>query len=274
MTALKNPLSLHHLTVKEIPPAELVTIAAALGCPQIGVFVTGPGRATDAYKMIQDEPTKREVLARMADTGVTVHNLEVFALRAKTNVEADFRRHLEMGAALGAKRATVQKYDEDASRALDNFRALCALGDEYGIAMHIEFTGFQLLKTPAQTLAFLDEAGIANATVAVDFLHVYRTGGTPADVAAIPPHRIGYIQINDGLIRDADFDSYLDEALEDRLIPGTGAFDLPALIAAMPGDVTIDVECPSRRLINEGKTPLERARIAVEASKKFLGSRV
>jgi sugar phosphate isomerase/epimerase len=260
-------LSLHHLTVREVSPPALVEIAAEVGLRQVCIFVRAPSRALDLFPLVADEPTRRDVARRMAHTGVAVHNIEVFSLTPRTQVET-FRATLEVGAALGAKRATALVNDADDSRALQTFAAFCQLAGEYGLRVGIEFMAFAAVDTLDKAVRLLAEAGQANADLAVDALHLQRTGGSVDALAALDPALVGYAQICDAPL-DMPRERWFDEAVEDRLVPGTGELPLRAFLAALP-DCVIDLEVPSRQLQARGLDAMERTRLIVAATARLL----
>jgi sugar phosphate isomerase/epimerase len=268
MTQPRNPLSLHHLTLMDVSVPELIDIAAKLDVPHVGVFVRGSGRNGSAFPLVADEAGLRAAKERLNATGVTVHNLEVFIITPKTDPAA-FRPALEMGAALGAARLTGQVSDPDESRAHDNFAGLCEEAAKVGLAVHIEFTVFAEVKSLAATRRFLAKQRPANASIAVDALHLYRNDGSADGLALNDGIPIGYGQICDGaLARHPGGDIF--EALEERTMPGKGQFDLPAVVRGIPPDIVIDVEVPSKSLRESGLSPLERARAMVDAARRFV----
>jgi hypothetical protein len=62
----------------------------------------------------------------------------------------------------------------------------------------------------------------------------------------------------------------LFEALNERMIPGTGEFPLHEFVAVLPPHLPIGIEVPLKSLKDKGVVPLERARLAVEASRQIL----
>ena len=61
------------------------------------------------------------------------------------------------------------------------------------------------------------------------------------------------------------------EATCERMVPGTGEFDLAALLPLVPSTARLAVEAPFRALV--GMTSIERARIVVEATRTHLANR-
>ena len=262
-----HPLSLHQLTLLDVPPVELIEIAARLGLAHIGVFVRGVGRAGVTYPLIADDATRRAVIAATKAHGVAIHNLEVFPVAPDFDLDA-YRPALDMGAAIGAKRLTAGIFDADTKRAQENFAALCDYSASIGLDVHIEFSSFAVINSLAKTRAFLAHHRPVNASIAVDALHLYRNDGSAEVLSNGDATPIGYAQINDGPLVSPLEPAY--EAVVERAMPGTGAFDLKAVVAGIPAGVVIDVECPSQSLKDKGLNPMERARAMVDAARRFV----
>jgi len=269
---MKKPraLSLHQLTVMDATPPELIEIAAAVGCPHVGVFVRSSARPNVSYPLINDDPTRRAVLERCRGLGVTVHNLEVFIIGPATD-PAEFEQDLAMGAALGGARLTALIGDPDLSRAFDRFCDLCARAAAHGLAVHLEFHAFSEVKSLTAARRFLAESRPANASVALDALHLYRNDGGVDGLKDIAPLPIGYAQICDGPLAMDPADAFA-EAIGDRMAPGEGEFDLMRFVRAIPRDVVIDVEAPSRALKEKGFSPLDRARHMTTAARAIIAA--
>jgi hypothetical protein len=61
----------------------------------------------------------------------------------------------------------------------------------------------------------------------------------------------------------------MHEAVAERGLPVEGAFSLAAFVAALPPGPVIGVGVPQFTRIAAGVPPLERARLAVEAARRF-----
>jgi sugar phosphate isomerase/epimerase len=260
------PLSLHQITAIEAQPPQLVDIAAATGCKHVCAFVHVPaGRAADAFPVI-DERNIDAMRSRCAATGVSVLNLEFFYIQETVEPEF-FIPYIELGASLGATRATTFIFDKDWETAIPKFRRLCDLAGKHGVMLGIEFpiwTGYDLWRT----LDFIEKAGHENAGIVMDPLHLTRTGGTAADLKKVDPRRIGYAQICDGPLT-IEKEKWRFEALHDRKLPGTASFPLVDIFGAMP-PMPVCVEVPMTALKDAGQDGLARATLAVEATRKVL----
>jgi sugar phosphate isomerase/epimerase len=259
-------LSLDHLTILDVQPPELVTIAAELGLPYVSLWTQLPLKA-DLPLVTEDN--KAETLRRMRDTGVKLGNMECFNLTPEL-VSEDFRPAVALGAELGATSlVAINAWDPEPARASDNFAALCRIAAEFSMKANVEFISMGKVRTLDDAIAFVTGCGEPNVGITVDFLHLIRTGGTAADMRRVDPKLIGYVQICDGpagLARE----EWNNEGFEQRQIPGEGEFPLADLIAAVPEGITIGVEVPHKALREAGVSAAERARRAVDGTRRFL----
>jgi len=262
---LDRPLSLHHLTALDTTPAELVGIAGALDCARVCLFTHVPEEARHLFPMVT-MGMREEVAATLAQAGVHLHNLEVFPLNPNANLNA-FRIGLEVGAALGAMRATAHIHIENEGEAIDTFGRFCDLAAEYRLAVGLEFNAFSKVRTTTAAAAIVRSAARANGDIALDFLHAVRSSATPSEVVAVAPI-IGYAQICDGSLAIAR-GSRWREAIKERALPGEGAFPIAAMLAPLRAEVVIEVEVPQADAMRAGVPALERARRAVEAARRF-----
>lgn len=269
---MARALALHHLTVREVSAPRLIEIAASLGCPDVCVFTHAPripipGATFTRYPLVSNENLK-DVLAAMDAHGVGIGNIEFFPVTEHPDL-GDYRPSFEIGAAIGARRAVTHIHDSEPMRAVDTLGRLCDVAAEYGLKLGLEFMGL----TPAcasigQALNYVIQVGRDNIGVALDALHLVRTGGTAEDVAAIPPHHFCYAQICDGFGMEVTGD-YRGEG-QDRQAPGDGDWPLQAIFSALPAATPVDVEIPSTTRVGQGIDPEVRARDAVTKSRALM----
>ena len=99
------PLSLAHLSELDVPPLELVELAARAGFASIGLR-TSPASPGGVEYPLRREAEQAEMRRRLAANGMKVLEVEMVPLSGATRV-ADYRPMLETGAAIGASRLTV-----------------------------------------------------------------------------------------------------------------------------------------------------------------------
>jgi len=256
-------LSLHQLTALDASPEELVAIAGDLECSHVSLFTFVPELARQHYPLVSrhDVPRLRDALDK---AGVALGNVEVFPLETDAMPEA-FRASLATGAALGASRATAHVHATDLQTAIARFADFCDLAAGFGLKAGLEFNGFSAVRDCATAGAIVRAAARPNGEVALDMLHLFRSGGTVADVAAVAD-LVGYAQICDGPLL-LPIIARWREAIAERMLPGEGEFPLPQLIAALHDDTLLDVEVPQTAARQAGVSAPERARRAIAATR-------
>lgn len=166
-------------------------------------------------------------------------------------------------------------HDPDPLRATDCLGRFAELAGEYGLQLGLEFMALTPGCTSlAAAAGFVKRVGRANLGVGVDALHLARSGGTPAEVAALAPGLIAYAQLCDGpllapSVEALDPARYAEEAFN-RLPPGQGVFPLAELLRALPPAAALDVEVPMPRLVTQGVAATQRARLAVDGARNLL----
>lgn len=266
MTDAAIRLCLHQLCALDVPPIELIGIAAGLGCSAVTIFTHVPDAARGRFPLVTqaDLPLLQPALA---EAGVSVCNLEVFPLD-RDDAPDRFDAALALGAALGAARATAHVHDADFAAAVRRFGDFCDRAAAYGLIAGLEFNGFSAVWDLPAALAIVEAAGRANGEIVLDMLHLVRSDGTAADVERAQG-RIGYAQICDGPLLMAE-EGRWREAIRERMLPGAGEFPLAAIVGALAPGSWIDVEVPQTAAMKAGVSALDRARAAVEASSRVL----
>jgi len=262
---LDRPLSLHHLTALDTTPAKLVGIAGAIDCARVCLFTHVPDDARHLFPMVTVD-TREEVASALAKAGVRLNNLEVFPLTPDADLNA-FRPGLEIGAGLGAARATAHVHFMQENEAMEAFGRFCDLAAEYHLAVGLEFNAFSKVRTVTSASAIVRGAARANGDIALDLLHAVRSAAMPSDVVTVAPI-IGYAQVCDGPLAISR-ESRWREAIEERALPGEGEFPIAAMLAPLRAEVVIEVEVPQTKAMRAGVPALERARRAVEAARRF-----
>ena len=109
--AANIPLSLAHLSELDVPPLELVELAARAGFASIGLR-TSPASSGGVVYPLRRTSEQAEMRQRLSDNGVSVLEVEMVPLTAALRV-ADYKPMMEAGAAIGAARLTVGGGDTD-----------------------------------------------------------------------------------------------------------------------------------------------------------------
>jgi sugar phosphate isomerase/epimerase len=129
---------------------------------------------------------------------------------------------------------------------------------------------FSSVRTLADAQRVLNRAAHPAGAILVDALHLQRSGGTPADVSAVAPEQLPYVQLCDGPFQPILPDSAVAqaEARTGRLFPGDGELPLAELLRVLPAGASLAVEAPVANLA--GGTVGERTRLAHAALTRLL----
>ena len=264
-----RPISLAALSVIELSPPEMVTCAAMAGYSHVSLRLLPVTPHEPRYEILGDTMMRRELIARLADTGLKVLDVEFIRLDADA-LAGDFLPLMETAALLDAKELLVAGYDSDEARFVHRFGELCDHAAGMGLNCNLEFYPWADVRTLAQATRLVAASGRKNGGILVDSLHFDRSRSTFADLAAVPPEWLHYVQLCDAPAeRPADTDGLIHQARAERLFPGEGGLDLLGLLRRMPRDIPISLETPKRSLaLTVG--PVERARRALEATRELL----
>lgn len=261
---MARPLSLHHLVALEITAAELVRIAAELGCEHVCLFTLDPG-GRRPYPAVTDAEVP-DLKALMDDHGITVCGLSSFPIAKVLDFDV-YEAAIARGAALGASYVSTRPADGNEARMTENFGRIGEIAAGYGITPCLEFGGYGVTDALPQAVRIVRGAG--SGKVILDALHVVRTGTTMEDARSIDPAIRGYIQLCDGP-REATAEDYAREGGFDRLPPGEGMFPLRELLALIPADRPVSLEVPMERARGQGMDAWSRAKLIIDASRRVI----
>lgn len=259
----KREIALSSRTLADATPADAIEAAAAAGFDAVGLWI-------DAANW--DAETTRVVLARLADTGLSVLDVEVLSLAVDV-ADSTLERILEIGGAVGARNALAIGMDPDPGRTAERFRWLCERAEPYGIRPALEFMAFTAVRSLAEALEIVERSGHPGGGVLVDALHLTRTGGTPGDLRGVDPALLPYAQLCDApaVPSDSEPTTLIHEALEGRLLPGEGALPLAGIVAGLPKGCPLSCEILSKDVRARFPEPGTRARAIFETTRRFLG---
>lgn len=262
-------LALDHITAIDTTPIQLAEAASAAGCAGICLFMEPMDvlPLMPKFDIYGDRAARKDFGQRMADLGVVLDLAYPFTLAGRTEVAA-FAPALECAAELGAGLVNALCYDRDSERRLEKFGAFCDLADSFGLPVGVEFYPPSQVRSLAEGLELVQAVGKpGKAGVNVDLLHLMRSDGTIAELAAAPAEYILYGQFCDGPAEcmASDLDT---EASSERLLPGEGVFDLASFARALPEGCPVSVEIPRNHAVRAGEPLAERVRRAVDGVRR------
>jgi sugar phosphate isomerase/epimerase len=266
-----NRLGIETISAFGLPPVEYVNLAADLGCAHISVGLSPIDINPHGYvpfDLRDDAALRREMKAALRDRGVSISLAE--GLTVKPGIEARSRAvEFDVFAELGAGRVNVVSLDPDFSRTIDQFAITVEMAAERGMLATTEFApGLTIADLPT-ALEVIRQVRQKDFRLLIDTMHFIRSGSTPADLAALDPELIGYVQLCDAPLA-SQFPTYMQEAMTERRVPGQGELPLLEILRIVPRDRVVSLEVPMLSLAKAGVGPVDRLRPAVAAARALL----
>ena len=263
-------LGIEQISVFGMPPVAFVNLAADLGCQHISIGLISHGYNPHGYapwSLREDASLRREMKAAMADRGVSISLGEGLGVRPGGDVR-DQVSDLDLMCELGVTRINMVSMDPDLGRSFDQYAVLAEMAAERGVESTTEFAPELTVADLPTALAAVRHVNRPDFRLLIDTMHLVRSGGSAADVAALDPELIGYVQLCDAPLTPR-FSTYFEEAMYERLPPGAGELRLTEVVRALPRDRVFALEVPLRSEADAGIGPHERLGKCVEAARKL-----
>ncbi len=264
-----NRLSLAPVTINDIGPLDLIAAAPAGEFGSVDLRVLGAPGAAPVAPLAGDRPLIAAIAAACADTGVSIFAATGVWLVPDFSLDAALSA-LEVAARLGAAQFLAVGNDPVEARLVDNLGRLAEAADGFRLRLALELMPYTEVNTLAKAHRLIAACARPNLGLLIDALHLARSGGTPAEVAALDRGDVAYLQLCDAPASPPPGLALRAESLTARLYPGEGELPLFALMDALPEDVVIDVETPVMR--DRGLPAPARAARAGAAAKRFLAA--
>jgi sugar phosphate isomerase/epimerase len=234
--------SLAHLTVLGTSPLELIDIAAGAGYDYASIRTTAVAPGEQVTPLAGDPSMVRQVVHRLADTGMRV--LDVELARLGPDEEPDqYLPVLEVAAEVGARHVIGQLPDPDRTRATDRFGRLCDLALDFGLTVDLEFPSWSATGDLATAAAIVGAVDRSNAGILIDTLHFFRSPSSLDQLTTLPRAWFRFIQLCDApAMAPASVDGVIHAARAARSLPGYGGLPLRELLALLPpGPYSLEV---------------------------------
>ncbi|MFA7440628.1 MAG: TIM barrel protein [Sphingomonadaceae bacterium] len=225
----------------EATPVQLIEMAAAAGFDFGGMWIE-PTEWTAG--------TTRAVRDAMRATGLPLLDVEVLWLQPGPP-DPEHLRIVDIGMELGARNVLCVSSDPDPGSTRDKLATLMGHAAGSDIRVNLEFGLFTEVKTIHHASAILREINSPVGGLLIDALHWTRSGGTVADLAALPPAWFSYAQLCDAPAPGADPadpEAILTEAIDGRVALGQGGLALGPLLDALPEGLPVAIEERSKAL--------------------------
>lgn len=243
---MRRRVSLAHLGFLDVSPPDLVATAAEAGFDAVGLRISPADRTDRPFPLHGDAALLRRTRQRMEITGVSVLDVEVVRLDGAIDAEA-LDPVIDTAAELGASYLVVNSSDPEPTRLAEQFERLCVAAEAAGLLPALEFVPYSAVRTLADAVAIV-HSGLGG--ILVDALHLYRSGGSPGDLAGVTGVCLPYLQICDAPLSapGGGLPGLVHESRHRRLPPGEGELALPELLSVLPHGCPVSVEAPSDEL--------------------------
>jgi sugar phosphate isomerase/epimerase len=266
---MKHDYSLAHLTALSLTPPQLVDVAARASYRYVGLRMTRVTPDEVLYDLAHDRVLMKDTKARLADTGVAVHDAELFRLDSALDPE-DFIPELDATAELGAHHLIAQLPDPDRERKTARFARLCDLAFERDIFVSLEFPHWTETGNLAEAARVVRAVNRRNAGILVDMLHFGRSDSTFEQLAALPREWFRFAHVCDAAKEvPPTMAGIIRTARDERQFPGEGGIDVRGILARMPQDIPYALEIP-RVALTKAVGPEEVTRLAITVARSHL----
>jgi len=258
-------MALAPLTLHRPQPIDAIEASGAAGFDLCGIQFRTFGQS--ASPLLYDPEFVVAAKRALSASGISVLEVSNVVLEEAFSVE-EARAFATFAAAVGARVLQVVGWDEVVDRAVENLALVADFAADVGIEIVVAFMPYSQTKTLGDALHLVTEIDRPNTRLLLDSLHLFRSGGSVADVAAVDVHRFGVIQLSDAPAQAPAYEGLRPEAVGNRLVPGTGELPLHELLAVLPGDLPMSLEVPCAAV---AELPhLDQARFVLEGFRRFL----
>jgi sugar phosphate isomerase/epimerase len=267
---MNHDYSLAHLTVLTLDPPRLVDVAARAGYRYASLRITRVTDTEPLYDLARDRALMRETKARLAATGISVNDVELFRLDPTLEPE-QFVRELEATAELGARHVIAQLPDPDEARATDRYGRLCDLARPLDITVDLEFPHWTEVGDLDAATRILRATERPNAGLLIDTLHFGRSHSDAGALDALPRDWFHFAHVCDAeRTVPAELQSVLHTARDERLFPGEGTIDVRGILSHLPPGIPYSLEIP-RAMLTRAVGAEQVAHLALAVTRTYFG---
>jgi sugar phosphate isomerase/epimerase len=262
-TAMETALA--PLTLHRPQPLDVIAAAGAVGFDLTGIQFRTYGQQVSP--LLGDPDFVVATKQALAASGVAV--LEVSNVILEENfLGEEATAFAAFAAAVGARVIQVVGWDDVFDRAVESLAFVADRAADVGVEVVVEFMPYSQTKTLGDALSLVRATERSNVKLLLDSLHLFRSGGTVAEAAAVDPGYFGVIQLSDAPARSPEFENLRPESVGNRLVPGTGELPLRELLAVLPDGLPVSLEVPCAAVAE--LSHVDQARFVLDGFRRFL----
>jgi sugar phosphate isomerase/epimerase len=252
-----NKIVLAPTTLPSVGPLEYIAAAADAGYDGVGLRLNPASPSMPFTPIVGNAALMRDVKHAIAHAGLSVHDVFSCYLRPETDFDG-LGPVLDYAAELGARYAVVICDEPEWARAVDNLGRLADLAAKFSLTAVVEGPIYgRLINTLPLVLKIVHDAVRDNIVVCIDTYQLFRSSAGAESLQGVASKQLPYLQLTDGLADPVGF-----------VIPGQGSVPLRKILAALPGDVVIGLECPPPP--DSAVAPTEWARAVLDGARGVL----
>jgi sugar phosphate isomerase/epimerase len=270
---MRRQYSLAHLTTLGLAPPEFTYAAAKAGYDFVSLRLIPLHTPGEPLYLPQDKVMIRRTRQALADTGLKMLDLELARILDDIEPES-YLPAMAAAAELGAQHVITSAWTTDRNGFdyhVDFFARLCELAQPLGLTLDLEFPTFSSIPSLKAAAEVVRAAGCSNGGILCDLLYMHYARVPLAEVAALPPEWFRFVHLCDApAMIPATRAGQIQIARGDRLYPGEGGIDIPAILSALPA-VPLAIELPNTSRAAEFGLE-EYARRCLAESRKYVDS--
>lgn len=247
-TTINSKYSLAHLSLIEESIFNLIKIADTAGYEYVSPRLQKVTQEEELHRIVGDSYAISECQKILADSTVSILDIELLTIRDETDVCTEFDPVLDTGAQIGTKYAITQIHSSNLHSSLEKFQQLCELAKKYHIMPVIEMLPWSSLSDVQTTHKFFLDANMENSGVLLDLLHLYRTKAEPEEIKKIDNKHLHFVHLCDAKGKGIrNFKGQKFVAREARYPAGRGDIAILSYLDTIHCDV-FSLEIPNERL--------------------------
>jgi sugar phosphate isomerase/epimerase len=263
--------SLAHLTMLNVPPPELVQIAARAGYQFVSLRPIPVGAPNEPlYPFGSDAALRASTKAALDATGVGLLDIEVARIVREVRPR-DYLPALEAAAELGGRHVLSSAWCDDKPYIREFFAELCAIADPLGLTVDLEFVTWSGVKSLNEAVEVVRHSRCSNAGIVVDTLHFDRCHADPRKLSTLPREWFHFAQINDAPVKfSTEREELIRVGRAGRLYLGEGGIDVASILGRLPA-IPLSIEIPNaEKLAALGAE--QYARLCIETARSYLAA--
>ena len=268
---MARKFSLVHLTYIGWTPAEMIYNASLVGfdCVSPRTICQGlPGERN--YDITGNNDLYKATKQALADTGITINDIELAKIDSGTMDVNVYEPHLEAAASLGVNNVITNIWTSDSGFYIEKFGDLCDLAAQYGMTVNLEFVTWAKVPSLQDARKVIDSVRKPNSAILLDTLHFHRSRVTLNELKDYPSDLFRIAHLCDASIEiPTNEEALIHTGRRERLYPGDGGIDIAAIVKNLSKDVVFGIEVPNFEYIDRiGAT--EHARRCLIRTKEYL----